>query len=64
MNIFGVFLITFIIIGLSLLGMAAGVLMKRGAIKGSCGGINNLMGNDTSCPICSDTGECKNQEEA
>ena len=57
------FLISFIIIGLSLIGMAAGVLMKRGSLKGSCGGLNNFQGGESSCPICSDTGECKNNEE-
>ena len=64
MGIVEIFLISFFIIGLSLVGMAAGVLMKRSPIKGSCGGLNNVLGGEeVSCPICSDTGECKNDKK-
>ena len=59
-----IFIVSFFIIGLSLLGMAAGVLMKRGSLKGSCGGLNNFLGGDSECPYCSDKSECKNNEEA
>lgn len=46
------FLISFVIIGLSLAGMAAGLFLKRGCLKGSCGGLNNLSGNVGECPWC------------
>lgn len=59
-----IFIVSFILIGLSLIGMAAGVLMKRKNLQGSCGGLNNFQNPDASCPICGDTGECKNNEEA
>lgn len=49
------FLISFILIGLSLIGMAAGVLLKRGSIKGSCGGLNNLSDDEAECSVCGRT---------
>ncbi len=47
-----VFFISFIIIGLAFLGMAAGVLLGRSSIKGSCGGLSATEGLDTGCPVC------------
>lgn len=35
------FLVTFLIIGIVIALMAIGVMFGRGAIKGSCGGVNN-----------------------
>lgn len=35
------FLVTFLIIGIVIVLMAIGVMFGRGAIKGSCGGVNN-----------------------
>lgn len=35
------FLTTFLIIGIVIALMAVGVMFGRGAIKGSCGGVNN-----------------------
>jgi len=46
------YFISFIIIGLSFLGMAAGVLFGRSSIKGSCGGLSATEGLDTGCPVC------------
>ena len=45
------FLITFLVFGLVVTGMAVGVIMGRGPIKGSCGGMGAL-GIDTACDIC------------
>jgi len=36
------------------LAMAVGVIMGRGAIKGSCGGIGNIDGLDSACEFCSE----------
>ncbi|RLQ23095.1 (Na+)-NQR maturation NqrM [Seongchinamella sediminis] len=45
------FVITAVFIGLVMAAMAVGVMMGRGPIKGSCGGMGAL-GIDTSCDIC------------
>ena len=45
------FLITAVFIGVVMAAMAVGVIMGRGPIKGSCGGMGAL-GIDTSCDIC------------
>ena len=45
------FLISFVFIALVIAGMAVGVIMGRGPIKGSCGGMGAL-GIDTACDIC------------
>ena len=52
-----VFFISFIIIGLAFLGMAAGVLLGRSSIKGSCGGLSATEGLDTGCPVCGENRE-------
>ena len=46
-----VFLISVLVIGLVIAGMAVGVIAGRSPIKGSCGGMGAL-GIDTSCEIC------------
>ena len=45
------FLITLLVVGLVILGMAVGVLFGRKPIAGSCGGIANL-GIEKECSIC------------
>lgn len=45
------FLISMLVIGLVMAGMAVGVLAGREPIKGSCGGMGAL-GIDTACEIC------------
>lgn len=45
------FLVTVLVMGLVVAGMAVGVLMGRSPIKGSCGGMGAL-GINTSCDIC------------
>ena len=44
-----IFLITFIIMALAVLGMAVGVLWGRSPIKGSCGGLNTINGIECAC---------------
>lgn len=51
------FIATFIIIAIAIIGMAAGVLLGRPAIKGSCGGLNQV-GLAGSCG-----GTCSAQEK-
>ena len=45
------FVLSFLVIGLVIAGMAVGVLAGRPPIKGSCGGMGAL-GIDTACDIC------------
>ena len=45
------FLISTLVIGLVIAGMAIGVIMGGSPIKGSCGGMGAL-GIDTACDIC------------
>lgn len=45
------FLISVLVIGLVIAGMAVGVMAGRQPIKGSCGGMGAL-GIDTACEIC------------
>jgi len=48
-----VFIATFIIITMAVIGMAVGVILGRPAIKGSCGGLNQV-GLAGSCGgVCS-----------
>ena len=46
-----VFLISTLVIGLVIAGMAIGVMLGRPPIKGSCGGMGAL-GIDTACDLC------------
>jgi hypothetical protein len=45
------FLISMLVIGLVMAGMAVGVIAGRAPIKGSCGGMGAL-GIDTTCDLC------------
>lgn len=47
------FIITFIIISIALIGMAIGVLLGRPAIKGSCGGLNQVGLAGSCSGVCS-----------
>lgn len=48
------FIISFVVIVLVVVGMAVGVMNGREPIKGSCGGLNRLGMRDGECPICGD----------
>lgn len=43
-----IFLATFLIVSLAVIGMAAGVLISNKRLKGSCGGLN-AVGIDKTC---------------
>ena len=47
-----VFVISFIVIVLAILGMAVGALAGRGPLRGSCGGIANGDCKKTACGLC------------
>ncbi|MBY6049831.1 (Na+)-NQR maturation NqrM [Vannielia litorea] len=44
-------LLTFVILGLVMLGMAVGVIFSGRRIKGSCGGLN-AIGDADQCLVC------------
>ncbi|MFQ5658290.1 MAG: DUF539 domain-containing protein [Candidatus Methylomirabilales bacterium] len=52
-----IFLISFAVMVIALLGMGIGVLFGRQGIKGSCGGLSS-----GGCGIC--TERCEREEEA
>ncbi len=54
-----VYLLSFIVFALSLCGLSVGLLLGRGGIRGTCGGLNNpegcgacgrRAGSDRTCP--------------
>ena len=47
-------LVTFIIMGLSFVGLALGLILRNQPIKGSCGGMANLE-EGSPCQICGRT---------
>lgn len=52
-----IFIATFVIISIAVLAMAIGVILGRPAIKGSCGGLNQV-GLSGSC-----AGACSTEEK-
>lgn len=55
--------ISFILLGLVMAGMAIGVIFQGKPIKGSCGGISNL-GMGAACDICGgDAKKCEKETE-
>ena len=56
-----IFVITFVILLIVVVAMAVGVIFGRDAIKGSCGGINNIDGLDSACDFCSEPCEKRKQ---
>lgn len=52
-----IFIATFIILAIAIIGMAIGVILGRPAIKGSCGGLNQV-GLGGSCG-----GGCSSEEK-
>ena len=55
------FLVTFFIMALAVMGMAVGVMFGRTPIAGSCGGLNAVNGSG-ECRSCSRP--CKSREQA
>ena len=53
---FGMFLIVMI-------AMAIGVIINNRAIKGSCGGLNDIDGLQGACDICEIKEQCKRRQK-
>jgi len=58
------FLITFSVFMLAIMSMAIGVIINNRAIKGSCGGLNDIDGLDGACDICEIKEQCKRLSKA
>jgi len=53
------FLVCLVAFSMMMLLMAVGVLMGKEPLKGTCGGLNRIMG-DRDCPVCGgDTEKCE-----
>lgn len=50
------FLISLVVLGLCLAGMAIGVIFGNKALKGSCGGLGQVMGD--KCQFCENKDKC------
>ncbi len=51
-------ILTFVIILLAMAGMAIGVMAGRGALRGSCGGLNLPDGTRIGCGACTRPQRC------
>ncbi len=56
-----VFILTLVILSASIIGMAVGVILSNRQLKGSCGGLNNVIGED--CMFCEKKEECEENVE-
>jgi hypothetical protein len=61
-----IWLLTLIFLAISLIGMAIGVIIggQRKSLKGSCGGLNAVMGDkNKECDFCGKKEFCENEKE-
>lgn len=57
------FILSFFIFAILMAGMAIGVIVNNKAIKGTCGGLNDIEGLDGSCDICEIKERCKRRQQ-
>ena len=55
------FLITLGVLLLVITGMAIGYIFSKKELKGSCGGLGKIMGDD--CDFCEKKDQCDNHED-
>lgn len=51
-----IFLLSLAVVGIAVIGMAVGVILSNKSLKGSCGGLGAIMGDD--CMFCEKKDEC------
>ena len=56
-----VFLLTFVIFGLAMLGLAVGWIFNQRSLKGSCGGVSSIPGMEDH--ICSCENPCEKRRQ-
>ncbi len=56
------FLITLGVMLLTIVGMAVGVIFSNKRLKGSCGGLNKVLGDD--CMFCEKKDHCSDEKKA
>ena len=57
------FFITFAVFLFVMVAMAVGVLINNRAIKGSCGGLNDIDGLKGACDICEGKKACSRRRK-
>lgn len=57
------FIISFFAFVFVVIAMAIGVLINNRAIKGSCGGLNDIDGLEGACDICEIKSQCKRRKK-
>jgi hypothetical protein len=57
------FFLTFGIFTIAMMAMAIGVIINNRAIKGTCGGLNDIAGLAGACDICEIKQQCKRRRK-
>ena len=57
------FVLAFLIFMIVMVAMAVGVIVNDRAIKGSCGGLNDIEGLSGACDICEGKKVCKRRQQ-
>lgn len=52
-----IFLLSLAVVGVAVVGMAIGVILSNRSLKGSCGGLGAIMGED--CMFCEKKDKCE-----
>lgn len=55
------FLLSMVVVGIALLGMAVGVILSNRRLQGSCGGLGAIMGED--CLFCEKKEQCEKKKK-